>query len=60
MSPPEFQDHPDLVLNINYDKVADMEDRLYNLEHGTEIVFNATLKSLMLTRANFLHLVPLL
>ena len=57
MEPEEFKERTDLVLNVNYEKVSNFKDRIDEIEHGSEIVFNATLKSLMLTRANFMHIV---
>jgi hypothetical protein len=57
MSPEEFKDRVDLVLFVNRDKIGFLTDTLRKLDHGSEIMFNATLKSIVLTRANHLHVV---
>lgn len=57
MEPEEFADRVDLVLFINRDKINYFQDTLADIDHGSEIMFNATLKSIVLTRANYLHVV---
>ena len=57
MEPEEFEDRVDLVLFVNKDKIKYFENTLAQIEHGSEIMFNATLKSIVLTRANYLHVV---
>ena len=57
MEPEEFKDRVDLVLFVNRDKLKLFGDTIGEIEHGSEIMFNATLKSIVLSRANYLHVV---
>lgn len=57
MEPEEFKNRSDVLLYLNRDKLKLFGDEIEKMDHGREIMFNATLKSLMLTRANQFHIV---